>query len=137
MEKAAYQPASFIMKIEYPRKEGTPVSHLPFSPVVKYGDLLFVSGQASVDGEGKIIEDSFEGEVRRSMENLKKILKDAGSDLKHVLQTRNYVKDPQNVAAFNAIYREYFEAPYPSRTTITNCLGKIQFEIDCIAAVKE
>jgi len=124
------------MNIEYPKKDGTPVSHLPFSPVVKFGDLLFVSGQASVDGSGTIVPDSFEGEVRRSLENLQRILEDAGSDLRHVLQTRNYVKDPQNVAAFNEIYAQYFSAPYPSRTTLTGCLGKIQFEIECIAVVK-
>ncbi len=50
--------------VSYPVHPDTPVSHLPFSPVVVVGDLVFVSGQASVDETGKIISDSFEGEFR-------------------------------------------------------------------------
>ena len=113
------------------------------SPVANYvgfvrtGNLLFVSGQASVDPDGKIIPDTFEGEMRRSIENLRKVLEQAGSDLGHVAQTRNYVRDPADLAAFNQIYAEYFSAPYPARTTITNCLPAVlQFEIECIAVAK-
>ena len=120
--------------IQYPRKDDTPVSHLPFSPAVRVGDLIFVSGQASVDATGKIVPDSFEGEFRRSLENVRKVLETAGSDFKHVIQTRNYVRDPANVARYNELYREYFSAPFPARTTITNCLPPtLQYEIECIA----
>jgi len=126
------------MKIEYPQQPGTPVSHLPFSPAVRVGNLLFISGQASVDATGKIVPDTFEGEVRRSIENMKKILEDVGSDLAHVVQTRNYVRDPENLPVYQEIYKEYFKPPYPARTTITHCLGKnLQYEIECIAVVKE
>ena len=124
-------------QIQYPRNPDTPVSHLPFSPAVRVGDLIFVSGQASVDATGKLVPDTFEGEFRRSVENLRKVLESAGSDLKHVVQTRNYVCDPANVARYNELYREYFSAPYPTRTTITNCLPPaLHFEIECIAVVK-
>ncbi len=123
--------------VSYPKEAGTPVSHLPFSPAVRVGDLIFVSGQASVDPKGKIISESFDGEVRRSIENLRKVLETAGSDLAHVVQTRNYVRDPANVARFNEIYREYFSDPYPARTTITHCLPDIlHFEIECVAVPK-
>jgi 2-iminobutanoate/2-iminopropanoate deaminase len=125
------------MTIEYPGGDDIPRSHLPFSPVTKVGELLFVSGQASVDKTGKIVSDSFEGEMRRSIENLKAILEAAGSDLAHVVQTRNYVRDDADLADFNRIYRDYFTAPYPARTTITNCLGAaLRYEIDCMAVVK-
>lgn len=123
--------------IQYPRDQNTPVSHLPFSPAVRVGDLIFVSGQASVDEKGAIIQDTFEGEFRRSVENLRKVLESAGSDLKHVVQTRNYVRDPANVARYNELYREYFSAPFPARTTITHCLPEIlHYEIECIAVAK-
>jgi 2-iminobutanoate/2-iminopropanoate deaminase len=55
--------------IEYPKSADTPVSHLPFSPATRVGDLIFVSGQASVDATGKIVPDTL-GEMRRSIENL-------------------------------------------------------------------
>lgn len=123
--------------IEYPSAPDTPRSHLPFSPATKVGDFIFVSGQASVDATGKIVSDSFEGEMRRSIENLRKVLETAGSDLAHVVQTRNYVRDNDDLVRFNQIYPEYFKAPYPARTTITNCLGAaLRYEIECIAVAK-
>lgn len=124
------------MDLEYPKNADIPTSHLPFSPVTKVGNLLFVSGQASVDNEGKIISDTFEAEVTRSFENLKAILEAAGSSVRHVVQTRNYVRDPQNLATFNELYRNFFASPYPARTTLTNCLPEtLQFELECIALV--
>jgi len=123
--------------VTYPVDRDTPVSHLPFSPAVRVGDLIFVSGQASVDATGKIISDTFEGEFRRSVENLRKVLETAGSDLKHVVQTRNYVRDADEVPRYNELYREYFSPPYPARTTITNCLPPaLRYEIECVAVVK-
>ncbi|MDI1334913.1 MAG: RidA family protein [Lacunisphaera sp.] len=123
--------------VTYPIAKDTPVSHLPFSPVVRVGDLIFVSGQASVDTTGKIVPDTFEGEFRRSIDNLRKVLETAGSDLKHVIQTRNYVRDAANVPHYNELYREYFSAPFPTRTTITNCLPPtLHYEVECVAVAK-
>jgi 2-iminobutanoate/2-iminopropanoate deaminase len=120
--------------VSYPREPDTPVSHLPFSPAVKVGSLVFVSGQASVDATGKIVSDSFEGEFRRSVENLRKVLLSAGCDLRHVVQTRNYVRDAEDLPLFNRLYREYFSEPYPARTTITGCLSPaLRFELECVA----
>ncbi len=120
--------------VSHPQRSDTPVSHLPFSPCVAVGDLILVSGQASVDDAGKIVGDTFEGEFRRSVENLRKVLEAAGSDLAHVVQTRNYVRDAADVPRFNELYREYFTAPFPARTTITNCLpASLRFEIEAIA----
>ena len=120
--------------VTYPRNADTPTSHLPFSPCVAYGDLILVSGQASVDEKGTIISDTFEGEFRRSMENVAKVLEAAGSNLKHVIQTRNYLRDPADLALYNQLYREYFSEPYPARTTITNCLPPtLRYEVEVVA----
>ena len=121
-------------RVSYPQNPDTPTSHLPFSPAVVVGDLIFVSGQASVDASGKIVSDTFEGEFRRSLENVRAVLQAAGSDLAHVVQTRNYVRDAVDVPRFNELYREYFSAPFPARTTITNCLPpSLRFEIEAVA----
>jgi 2-iminobutanoate/2-iminopropanoate deaminase len=120
--------------VRYPQLADTPVSHLPFSPGVIAGGLLFVSGQASVDAQGNIVPDTFEGEFRRALDNVTKILHAAGSELSDVVQTRNYVRDPQDLAAFNQLYREYFRAPFPARTTIVNCLPEsLRYEIEVVA----
>ncbi len=121
-------------QVSYPKAADTPTSPLPFSPAVQFGDLIFVSGQASVDATGKIVSDTFEGEFRRSIENMNEVLEAAGSDLAHVIQTRNYVRDVEEVPLYNQLYREYFKAPFPARTTITSCLPPtLKYEIECIA----
>lgn len=110
-------------------------SHLPFSPAFIAGDLMFVSGQASVDSaSGAIITDTFEGEMRRSIENLRAILEAGGLSLDHVVNVKSYVADEADLALYNQIYPEYFSEPRPSRSTIVGVLGtKLKFELDCVA----
>jgi 2-iminobutanoate/2-iminopropanoate deaminase len=120
--------------VSYPVLPDTPVSHLPFSPVVVAGGLIFVSGQASVDETGRIVSGTFEEEFHRSMENVKRVLAAANSDLAHVVQTRNYVQRSADLQLFNQLYRTYFSPPFPARTTILNCLGEaLLFEIEVVA----
>lgn len=112
-------------------------SHLPFSPAIVAGDFMYVSGQASVDAQtGAIITDSFEGEMRRSIANLEAILRAGGLSLDHVINVKSYVADEADLAAYNTIYRDYFSAPAPTRSTIVGVLGtKLKFELDCVAYV--
>lgn len=123
------------MKKEIIKGAGVPTSSLPFSPALKVGDFLFVSGQASVDETGKIINDTFENEVIRSFENAEKILIAAGLSFSDVVQVRNYVAKQEDLPAFNEIYKRYFSTPYPARTTLIGCLGTLlKFEVDMVAA---
>ena len=124
--------------IEYPTRSGHAALASAFSPATRVGEISSSSrGQASVDATGKIISDTFEGEMRRSIKNLEKVLKTAGSDLAHVVQTRNYVRDGADLADFNRIYPDFFKEPFPARTTITNCLSaSLRYEIECIAVVQ-
>ncbi|NBU06117.1 MAG: RidA family protein [Actinobacteria bacterium] len=110
-------------------------SHLPFSAAVEANGFVFVSGQASVDEQGAIVSGDFEQEMRRSMENVRRILASAGLNLGDVVRVTSYVHDPAHVPQYNVLYREYFSAPFPARTTITSCLSPaLKFEIDVIAA---
>lgn len=103
------------------------------SQAIRAGDFLFVSGQASVDDSGKIVNDTFEGEFRRTMANIKRILETAGMSFANIVQVRSYVHDPKDVAQYNKLYQEFFKAPLPARTTITSCLGVVKFEMDVVA----
>jgi 2-iminobutanoate/2-iminopropanoate deaminase len=115
-----------------------PKSFLPFSPAVRAGDFLFVSGQASVDLQGNIIPGSFEEECRRTFENLRLILQGAGLGFEDVVQVRNYVGKPEYLSEFNRIYKEYFREPYPARVTISGCLGDyLKFEAELVAYSKK
>jgi|TARA_B110000438_G_scaffold47735_1_gene48020 2-iminobutanoate/2-iminopropanoate deaminase len=110
-------------------------SHLPFSPAIKAGDFVYVSGQASVDrNTGQVIEGTFEEEVRRSIENLKVILESAGLNLDHVINIKSYVAKEEDLKLYNSIYAEYFNSPTPTRSTIVNVLPSfLKFELDCVA----
>src|SRR5690606_29061955 len=131
-------PSMSHSQVSYPRDADTPVSHLPFSPCVVVGNLVFVSGQASVDKTGKIISGDIESEFRRSMQNVEAVLKTAGTDLAHVVQTRNYVRDENDLAKYNELYAEYFPDPKPARTTIIQCLSeKLRYEVECVAVLPE
>ena len=123
-----------MKQIEVITGSGVPQSHLPFSPAIKAGDYVFISGQASVDDEGKIVNGTFAEECRRSIESLGKILNAAGLDFSDVIQVRNYVNHQEDLAEFNQIYREFFSTPFPARTTIMGCLGTLlKFEVDAVA----
>ncbi len=123
--------------VSFPRLPDTPTSHLPYSPVVVAGDMVFASGQASVDETGQIISDTFEGEFHRSIDNLRKVLAAAGCTLADVIQTRNYVRDPEDLPLYNQLYRATFPEPFPTRTTITNCLPPtLKYELEAVAVKK-
>lgn len=112
----------------------TPKSHLPFSPWREAGRFVFVSGQASVDVTGKIVDDTFEGEMRRSMENVRAVLRGARLTMADVVQVRSYVARQDDLAEYNRLYREYFSEPFPARTTLIGCLGTVlKFEVDVTA----
>ena len=94
-------------------------SVLPFSPAIKAGDFVYVSGQASVDREnGSVIEGTFEEEMRRSIENLEVILKEAGLTLDNVINIKSYVADQKDLKEYNKIYPEYFKDPQPTRLSL-------------------
>jgi 2-iminobutanoate/2-iminopropanoate deaminase len=107
---------------------------LAYSPAVRAGPFVFVSGQASVDSNGNIVHDTFEREMRRAMGNVLKILKAAGLGFQHVVSVKSYVAKQKDLKPYNELYREYFKEPFPARTTIVNCLGTVvKFEIDVVA----
>ena len=127
-----------MSEIKVIQGSSVPKSNLPFSPAIQAGDYLFVSGQASVDQEGNIVNGSFREECKRSFKNVRSILAAAGLDFTNVVQVRNYVGSQEYLSEFNEIYREYFSAPYPARTTIMGCLGTLlKFEVDVVAYIKK
>jgi 2-iminobutanoate/2-iminopropanoate deaminase len=117
---------------------GRPDQPLPFSPAVRVGQWLFVSGQASTDEHGQIVVGSFAEEFQRSMGNLSQVLTAANASLESVVQVRAYVGRKEDLAEYNRLYREWFKAPYPARTTLIGCLSDVlKFEIDAMAFVSK
>ena len=120
--------------IQHIRGGGTIKSPLPFSPAVRAGGFVFVSGMASADENGRIVPDTFENEARRTYRNVENVLTAAGLGFADVVQVRCYLQNKQDWDAHNRIYREFFTEPYPARTTLVGCLGDmVKYEVDLIA----
>lgn len=112
---------------------------LPFSNAVRCDNLLFISGQASVDlSTGEIVSGTFAEEMHRSVENLHQVIRAAGARPEDIVQVGCYVRRESDLAEYNRLYRELFPEPYPARTTIINCLpSSILFEIDGVARLPD
>lgn len=105
-----------------------------YSPGVRAGDLLFVSGQVPRNPrtgqlEGKTVAE----QTRRVLENLRLVLEAAGGTLDDVVATTCYLADANDWDAFNAEYRSIFKAPYPTRTTVGAGLRDVLVEMSAIA----
>lgn len=108
----------------------------PYTPAIRDGGFLFVSGQGPLDlSTGEYVPGDIRSETRRVFENIKTILQAAGGSLEHVLKCNVYLRDINDFAAMNEVYASYFTAPFPARTTIqAGALPRgFAIEIECIA----
>lgn len=108
------------------------IDDLPTSQALRAGDYVFLSAQCSSDENGRIVDDTLEGEIKRTFENIRRILGGAGLDLGHVVQVRCYLAKREDAPEFNQIYSRIFKKPYPVRTTLAGCLpcdGKIAVDV--------
>lgn len=86
---------------------------------VRFGDLLFLSGRAPVDPETlAVVSDDFEAQARNVLDQIVETLGESGSGPEHVLRVECYLADAGDFPAWNALWKEYFPAPRPARTTI-------------------
>jgi 2-iminobutanoate/2-iminopropanoate deaminase len=109
---------------------------LPFSPGIKFGDLIFVSGQGPIDQNGKVIEGDVKSQTKMTLENFRKVLVAAQSGMEYVLQTTVYLSDLNDYAEMNGTYSAFFPDPKPARATVrADLLFGMRVEIQGIAYV--
>lgn len=108
----------------------------PFSSGIETESYVFVSGQGGLK-DGKLVGDDLESQTVQTMENIREVLQAAGLDLDHIVKVNVYLTDRSLYGEFNRVYDRFFEAPYPSRTTVYCDLNfDILVEIDAIAVKK-
>ncbi len=91
----------------------------PYSPAVKIGDLLYLSGQLGRDpATGALVEGGTVPQARQAMENLRVLLAAAGLDFSHVVRATVYLADLDEYAAFNEEYGKYFGDVPPARVCV-------------------
>lgn len=97
----------------------TPPAVGPYSQAIRAGDLIFCSGVIGISPETrKLVQDSFDAEVRQVMANLATLLDDCGHGLRSIVKTTVFLVDLEQFAEFNEIYAEYFEDAPPARSTV-------------------
>ena len=107
----------------------------PYSQAVRSGNTVYFSGQIPLDPiSGSVVDGDVTAQARRVFDNLAAVAQAAGGSLAQVVRVGIYVTDLANFAAVNAVMAEYFESPYPARSTIeVSALPKaVQVEIDAI-----
>jgi 2-iminobutanoate/2-iminopropanoate deaminase len=115
---------------------GAPAAIGPYSPAIRAGQLLFVSGQIPLDPvTGQLVSGDIASETRRVMENIKALLAAGGLDFPAVVRSTVYLTDLQDFAAVNAVYGAYFSEPFPARATVQVAAlpRNARVEIDVIA----
>ncbi len=112
---------------------GGPYSHA----VAAQGGLVFLAGQGPTNPVTGEIPAGFEAQARQTLNNLATVAEAAGGSLRDAIRVGVFMSDMSNFPAFNAVYSEFFEPPYPARTTVQSNLPGFEIEIDAVLALAE
>ncbi len=127
--KSAWQPVAVAANAPAPAGA--------YSPAVRAGDLVFVSGQVPRDPRTGEIKGDIAQQTRQVLENLGAVLATAGATLDDVVSVNAYLADIKDWEAFNAAYGEVFRPPYPTRTTVGAHLHGFLVEISAVARLND
>ena len=114
---------------------GVPAPRGPYSPAVRAGDFIFVSGQVPVDPATQLVSGDVATETRRVLTNIQEILKGCSASMSDVVKCNVYLADRKDFAAMNAVYAEFFGDAKPARATVVTgfAMEGIHVEIECMA----
>ncbi len=110
----------------------------PYSQAVKSGNLIFVSGQISIDpSNGCTMHGGVESQTKMALDNLKAVLEAAGSSLEKVVKTTVFLKRMEDFKFMNGVYEKYFTGNFPARSTIqvAGLPKDVDVEIEAIATL--
>ena len=111
------------------------------SPAVRVGDVLFLSGALGTKpGGGGLAEGGIQGQTRQALENLKASLALAGGQMEDISKCTVFLTDVKDFQGMNGVYREFFPANPPARTTVVVAALVVEgavIEIECIAAARK
>ena len=110
----------------------------PYSPAIRAGNLLFLSGQVAFDpATGALIDGDISAQTDQVMRNIGTLLKAAGTDFAHVVRTTVFLADMGEFAKMNEVYARYVADPPPAWSTVqvARLPRDARVEIDVIAVV--
>ena len=107
----------------------------PYSQAVRAGNTVYFSGQIPLDpATGELVEGDISMQARRAFDNLRAVCEAAGGSFDDIVRVGLYLTNLAQFSAVNAVMAEYFQAPYPARSTIeVSALPKgAAFEVDAV-----
>ncbi len=109
----------------------------PYSQGIKVGNFIFTSGQIPFTPEGELVSDDVQEQTRQSLNNIKAILEQAGSNMSKVVKCGIFLSDMNDFPKVNEVYASFFEEPYPARSTVqvARLPKDVKVEIEAIALV--
>jgi len=126
------------IKKEIIKTQKAPSAIGPYSQAIKAGNLLFLSGQISINPDtNEFIDGDIEVQTEQVLKNIKAILEAGGSSLEDVVKVAIYLQDIKDFALVNKIYSKYFEKSLPARVCveISNLPKNARIEIEAIAMI--
>jgi 2-iminobutanoate/2-iminopropanoate deaminase len=113
----------------------SPARDLPFSDGIIAGDTLYVAGQEGTDDSGKLAAGGIGPETSAALENIQKVLKAAGFELKDIVNVTIYLADIHDFPKMNKIYKSVVPDPKPARATVQAAalVNNARIEISAIA----
>ena len=112
--------------------QGAPQPAGAYSQAIAVGELVFLAGQGPFRPDGSKVEGSFEDQARQTFRNLAAVAEAAGGSLADAVRVGVFLREMQNFAAMDAIYREFFPEPRPARTTVQSDLPGFEIEVDAV-----
>jgi 2-iminobutanoate/2-iminopropanoate deaminase len=107
------------MPLEFVSTAGAPKAIGPYSQGVIANGFLFTAGQVALDpGKGELMAGGIAEQTARALENLRAVLKEAGSEFSRVVKTTVFLVDMADFAAMNEIYGKVFGDHRPARSTV-------------------
>lgn len=123
------------MKKEVINTNNAPSAIGPYSQAIKAGNMLFISGQIPVNPVDGSIPETIEEQTKQSLENIKAILKEAGSDFDSVVKTTVFMQDLNDFVNMNEIYAKYFKGeakPARAAVEVARLPKDVKVEIEAI-----
>ena len=90
----------------------------PYSHAIKFGNMIFTSGQMGVTVEGKFVEGGVAEQTIKCLENVKAVLEAGGYKMSDVVKTTVFISDMNNFALMNEQYAKFFEGAFPARSCV-------------------
>jgi len=107
----------------------------PYSPALKLGDFVYLSGQLPLDPQsGALISDDIQEQTYQVLKNIEAVLSEMNLETRHIVKTTVYLTNLEDFSAMNEIYATYFAQPYPARACVqvSGLLKGAKVEIDAL-----